>query len=160
MAKKDKVSGGVAPAEGNVQTGDAGATAAPAKPAAPVNEFTHSKKLALVGNYTPESKITWLINRNPRMPGRGTYDRFQKYLGAETVKAYTEAGGTKGDLLWDLRSGFLQIEGVTLAGDLSKRKPRQPPAPKAKKEKAEKVADTSAAKVEAAEEGIKEEIVG
>lgn len=156
MSKKDKISG--APASAPATEGQVAATAAPKEPKAPSamqTAFTHSKKLALVGAYTPESAITWLIEKNPRMPGRATYDRFQKYLGAATVKAYTEAGGTKGDLLWDLRSGFLSIEGVTLGGDLTPRKPKLPPKPKA--EKKEKVASDAPAKVAAAEDGMKEE---
>jgi hypothetical protein len=142
--------------------GEASATAVTASetPAAPVADATpaykHDKKLALVGTYTPESAITWNTLVNPRMKGRATYDRFQKYLGTSTVKAYTEAGGTKGDLLWDLRSGYLSIEGVTLGGDLTPRKPKQPPKPKAKKEK---VADTAPAAVAAAETGMASETV-
>lgn len=100
--------------------------------AAPAEDkkFIHNRKLALEGTYGPESKITWLINKNPRMPGRATFDRFADYFGAETVKAYMELGGTKGDLLWDLRSGYLSIEGVQLGGELTPRAERAPKAPK------------------------------
>ena len=112
---------------------DAPATVAHTAPAAPSHPFMHGKKLPIVGDYDKDSKITWLVDRNPRSPGRGTYDRFQKYLGSPTVAAYTEAGGTKGDLMWDLRSGYLSIEGVSLGGELVSRKPRVPPKPKAKK---------------------------
>lgn len=96
-------------------------------------QFVHNKKLAVNGDYTPESKLTWHITKNPRAAGRATFDRFAKYFNTETVKAYTEAGGTKGDLLWDLRSGYLSIEGVTLGGELKARAPKAPPKPKADK---------------------------
>jgi hypothetical protein len=146
-------------ADNSAPTADTSTPVGDTPAAAPAAQFKHDKKLPLVGSYTPESTITWNTTVNPRMPGRATFDRFAKYLGANTVKAYTEAGGTKGDLLWDLRSGYLNIEGVTLGGELTPRKPKQPPKPRAKKEKAEKVADTSGDDVEAAQAGMVSETI-
>ena len=121
----------------------------------PVVKTIHNKKLEVLGSYSPESKISWLIDKNPRMPGRATFDRFAAYLGKDTVGEYMAAGGTKGDLLWDLRSGFLSIEGVTLGGEISTRKapapkaPKEPKAPRAKKEKVVKEKSAEEAELEA-----------
>jgi len=144
MAKKDKVQGAVPAEEVNTALDALGgaAVATPEAPAAPeVLKPIHNKKLVLVGSYDPESKITWNTTVNPRSPSAATFARFAKYMGTESVKAYSEAGGTKGDLLWDLRSGFLSIEGVTLSGDISLRTVRvaAPKVPKEKKVKAEKL---------------------
>lgn len=122
--------------------------------------FTHGKKIPVEGTYNKETPLSWNITKNPRMQGRATYDRFQKYFGANTVGEYMEKGGTKGDLLWDLRSGFLSIEGVKLGADLVPRKPKVPPKPKApkavKEPKASKVAGPTENEVAAA---VNEEVV-
>jgi hypothetical protein len=116
--------------------------ATPATPAAEATpKFVHNKKLAVNGAYTPESAITWNISKNPRSAGKATFDRFAAYFNTPTVGAYMAAGGTKGDLLWDLRSGYLSIAGVELGGELQARAPKAakaakaPKAPKAAKEK-------------------------
>jgi hypothetical protein len=140
MAKKDKISGAAVPVDtAPVVTPSAEQAFAPTATAE--KAFVHNKKLAVVGDYKPESKITWNILTNPRAAGRATFDRFAKYFGTSTVADYTAAGGTKGDLLWDLRSGYLSIDGVTLGGELKARAPKAekapaaPKAPRAKKEK-------------------------
>ena len=133
MAKQPKS----APAEDTVASHSAEASSD--------KKFVHTKNLKLDGAYTPESKLTWHILKNPRAPGKGTHERFAKYFNSTTVAEYTAAGGTKGDLLWDVRSGYLSVEGLTLTGELKARAPKAPPqpkadkvarAPKAKKEKA------------------------
>jgi hypothetical protein len=110
-----------------------------------VSKFKHAKNLALEGKIEKEAEITWFVTTNPRSKGRGTYDRFEKYLGAATVEAYYAAGGTLGDLRWDIRSGYLAVAGVTLGGELQARKVADPKAPKAKKVKAEKTEEQAAA---------------
>lgn len=105
----------------------------------------HDKKLVVLGDYTPDSKLEWLVTKNPRSAGRATFDRFQAYMGSPTVAAYMASGGTKGDLLWDLRAGYIAIEGVALSGDISLRQKKAPPV-RAKKEKlapAEKSAEAT-----------------
>lgn len=81
----------------------------------------HNKKLEILGDYSDESKIEWHVSENPRAKGRGTHTRFEKYMGAETVGDYKKAGGTQGDLNWDLRTGYLSIEGVSLGGEITPR---------------------------------------
>ena len=113
---------------------------------APVAKTVHNKKLAVLGDIKPEAKLTWHIKHNPRAQGRATFDRFAAYHNTPTVEAYKAAGGTQGDLLWDLRSGYLSIEGVELDGEISLRKtpepkdkaePKEPKAPREKKAKKE-----------------------
>lgn len=163
MSKKSKVSDVQPEVEVNAALESAAEVAvdAPAAALKPV----HNKKLVVVGAFGPESKITWNITKNPRSPSAGTFARFASYMGTETVKAYIEAGGTKGDLLWDLRSGFLSIEGVSLSGDISLRTvrvaaPKVPKVAKEKKVKAEKLpkAEKGAEQVEL-EAAIVEETV-
>jgi hypothetical protein len=138
------------------QTTDALATETAAAPAAEAPAKTkHNKKLVLVGDYTNDSKISWLITSNPRVAGRATYDRFAAYFGAETVGQYLAKGGTRGDLLWDLRSGYLSIEGITLSGDITLRKKPTPPQ---RKSKVEKTAEEGAAAAEVAA-AVKEEVI-
>lgn len=108
----------------------------------------HNKKLEILGEIKPEAKITWLVTENPRSKGRATYDRFQAYLGTPSVADYLAAGGTRGDLNWDLRAGYLTIENVELGGEVAVRKTpvraakpaAEPKAPKVKKEKVAKPA--------------------
>lgn len=97
----------------------------------PTQKFKHSKNLEIVGSIKGESEITWFVTSNPRSKGRGTFDRFAAYLGTKTVTDYFAAGGTLGDLRWDIRSGYLAVDGVTLGGELE---PRAAKAPKAAKE--------------------------
>lgn len=107
----------------------------------------HDPKLAVLGKPTPEAAITWLITENPRSPSKATFGRFAKYFGSDTVGAYLAAGGTKGDLLWDLRAGYLTVAGMSTgpAGD------KPPRAPRAKKEKAAAVASEDSAAAVATE---------
>ena len=122
----------------------------------------HNRRLAIIGAYTPESAITWNTTVNPRAKGKATHDRFAKYLGSNTVAEYTANGGTKGDLLWDLRSGYLSIAGVELSGEVQARAPKAPKAakePKAPKVKAEKVVKEASAEQLELEESIKEETI-
>jgi len=98
--------------------------------------FKHDKNIAINGDIKPESALTWFVGTNPRAKGRATFARFEAYMGAETVADYMAKGGTLGDLRWDLRSGYLAIDGVTLGGELNPKAPQVAKVPKAKKEKA------------------------
>ena len=131
--------------------------------AAPVEVSTpktvHNKKLEVLGEIKPEAKLTWHIHTNPRAQGRATFDRFAAYFKTPTVAAYNAAGGTRGDLLWDLRSGYLSIEGVELGGEISIRKTPEPKAkaePKEPKAPREKKVKASAAPLEAETDIVEE----
>lgn len=107
-------------------------------------KLTHDPKLTVVGKQTPEAKISWLITENPRSPTKATFARFAKYFGAGTVGDYMAQGGTKGDLLWDLRSGFLTVEGLSL-GPASEKPARVPRAKKGVAPQASAAEDAQAA---------------
>lgn len=131
MAKKPKVA---IPAVKQVES-----AAAEAEAVIAAAKTKHNKSLAITGDIKPESALTWFVTTNPRSKGRATYDRFEAYLGTATVAEYMAAGGTLGDLRWDLRSGYLAIEGVELGGEVATRvvKEKVAKAPKAKKLKTE-----------------------
>lgn len=56
-----------------------------------------------------ESEIQWEVGGNPKRPGFKAHDRFEKYFKAETVGAYLDAGGSRGDLRYDWEHKFLTI---------------------------------------------------
>lgn len=92
---------------------------------------THDPKLAVIGKPEPTARISWLVATNPRAMGKQTHARFERYFGTGTVAEFLAAGGTKGDLLWDIRAGYLAVEGVTV-GPAAEKPPRAPRAKKAK----------------------------
>lgn len=108
-------------------------------------KLTHDPKLTIVGTPTPEAKITWHIRSNPRTMGKGTHTRFEKYFGSNTVGEYLASGGTKGDLLWDIRAGYLGVEGVTVGPAAADKPPRAPRAKKGEKAAAVASEDSAAA---------------
>lgn len=59
--------------------------------------------------YVNETPIQWEVKGNPKRSHGKSYSRFEKYFGAETVGAYLENGGTKGDLKYDWQHGFLSL---------------------------------------------------
>jgi len=123
--------------------------------------FKHDKNIAINGDIKPESALTWFVGTNPRAKGRATFARFEAYMGAETVADYMAKGGTLGDLRWDLRSGYIAIDGVTLGGELTPKAPKFAKAPKvakAPKAKKEKAPEQAAAETEL-EAAVEEEMI-
>ena len=55
---------------------------------------------------------------NPKTMGSASYDRYEKYKSARTVRAYKELGGTGADLAYDRKRGFVTIltEDASYAG--------------------------------------------
>lgn len=97
---------------------------------ATAERLKHNRKLAIVGDIKEDTRITWNVDANPRSAGRATHARFARYFGSTTVAEYVAAGGTKGDLLWDLRSGYLSLDGVRLSDNPADRPAKAPKAPK------------------------------
>ena len=60
--------------------------------------------------YSNDARIRVLVSENPKRPGTASYDRFNLYNSSETVGQFLENGGTKGDLDWDTKKGFIVIE--------------------------------------------------
>lgn len=106
---------------------------------------THDPKLVVIGKPEAEAKISWLISKNPRSMGKLTHARFEKYFGASSVAEFMAQGGTKGDLLWDIRAGYLAVEGVTVGPATGDKPPRAPRAKKGEKAAAVASEDASAA---------------
>lgn len=84
--------------------------------------FKHNKHLQILGKQVPEAKITWNVTENPRVAGKRSYARFADRFGAATVAEYKARGGNSADLLWDLRSGVISVEGMALGGLLEQRR--------------------------------------
>ena len=89
-------------------------------------KLTHNPKLTIVGKPVPEAQITWLVHKNPRAMGKATHARFERYFGSTTVAEFLAAGGTKGDLLWDIRAGYLAVAGVAVGPAAADKPPRAP----------------------------------
>lgn len=136
MGKKDKLTGGSKNAMADASEQTAAAPVAPAvKKEKKVREHKHERNLVVLGDFSAAAaKLTWLVQGNPRSPKGATFARYAAYMGADTVGEYFAKGGTKGDLLWDLRSGYLSIEGVSLSPDQALRPKRKPPMLKIEKE--------------------------
>ena len=47
------------------------------------------------------------LQDNPKVKDKPSYDRYDKYKKAKTVREYFELGGTKGDLRWDRRRNYV-----------------------------------------------------
>lgn len=82
--------------------------------------------------YANETPIQWEVKGNPKRSHGKSYVRFENYFGCETVGAYLEKGGTKGDLKYDWQHGFLSLgdgEPVKIASELAESTPRvlEPP---------------------------------
>ena len=80
------------------------------------------------------SKLTVLVEGNPKRAGSKAYERFKLYSDVDTVGEFLRLGGTTADLHYDTQHGFISIEGFT-----PKALPAKPeadpaaPAPAAKK---------------------------
>ena len=58
----------------------------------------------------PETQIFMCLDYNPKVPNSGTWHRFNGYFGARTVGEALKAGVTRGDILWDVRHGFILLD--------------------------------------------------
>jgi len=54
-------------------------------------------------------KITVLVKENPKREGTNGYKHFALYKKGMTVGEFLEAGGTTGDLDWDVRHNFIKL---------------------------------------------------
>lgn len=97
--------------------------------------------------------ITALVDYNPKRAGSASHARFEKYEDGMTVAEAQAAGVTAGDLLWDTKHGFIEINEEYNDEAVKKSKP----APAPKKEKAEKPVGKAAAKKAPAKKALEEE---
>jgi len=81
--------------------------AKPAKgKAAPAKKET---KTAKAPKAEPTQKITLLVKDNPKREGSTSYDRFELYKKNKTVASFLEAGGTSGDIRYDVTKGYIKL---------------------------------------------------
>ncbi len=74
------------------------------KKAAPKAESAgHSK-------FSPDAKITILVDKNPKREGGEAHKRFALYRNGMTVAKALEAGVLRMDLSWDVRHSFISIQ--------------------------------------------------
>jgi hypothetical protein len=66
--------------------------------------------------FEPDLKIKQLVAVNPKKPGSASAKRFDLYRKSKTVSDYIAAGGTYGDLRWDLDHRLISVEGVKPSG--------------------------------------------
>lgn len=70
---------------------------------------TAPKEPRKIAGFPKTAKITIVAEENPKRKGSGAYDRFSKYRNGMTIEAYLAAGGTTGDVNWDLEKGYIKI---------------------------------------------------
>ena len=63
------------------------------------------------GSAPDKRVITYVQTHNPKRPGSRAHDAFCLYQEGITVEEFVKRGGTKGDVVWDLRKGFIEVSG-------------------------------------------------
>jgi hypothetical protein len=53
--------------------------------------------------------ITLVQAVNPKRPGSASYERYEHYRNARTVREFLKAGGTKADIAHDTAKGFITL---------------------------------------------------
>ena len=70
---------------------------------------------------TGNSIITLVVTENPK---RGaSKDRYDAYKSGQTVDEFIAAGGTRGDVNWDIAHGFITVEIVAAPEKVKEEKP-------------------------------------
>lgn len=67
------------------------------------------EKRGRAGKYAPEAKIKVLVAENPKREKSASYKRFELYTKHNTVAAFLKAGGTTGDLHYDVAHKLISI---------------------------------------------------
>lgn len=56
-----------------------------------------------------QSKITVLVEENPKRQNTAAYDRFALYETGMTIAEYIDAGGRSGDIHHDMTAGYIEL---------------------------------------------------
>ena len=64
---------------------------------------------AAVASAMPTTKLQWLVTKNAKRVGTGSFARAEQYWGAATVADYKAKGGSKEDLRWDVAHGYVAL---------------------------------------------------
>lgn len=83
--------------------------------AAQIDQVEAPKPLANVnGHYVfDDTKLSWTITSNPKRPSGKAHQRFEAYLGKQTISEYLAAGGTLADLKYDNAKGYVTFTEVS-----------------------------------------------
>ncbi len=68
-----------------------------------------AKEPRKVAGFPKTAKITVVASENPKRQGSLAHTRFAKYKTGQTIEAFIAAGGTAGDVKWDLEAGHIKI---------------------------------------------------
>jgi len=49
--------------------------------------------------------------KNPKREGSASYDRYELYKTSKTVTDFIAAGGTRGDVAYDAKKGYIELIG-------------------------------------------------
>lgn len=60
-------------------------------------------------NFLPDMKIKVLVKENPKREGSASYARFAHYFNSKSVADFIAAGGTYGDIKWDIEHNFISV---------------------------------------------------
>lgn len=55
-------------------------------------------------------RIVYVAEANPKKPGTAAHQKFSLYRVGMTVSEFVAAGGTMGDVNWDVERGFIRLE--------------------------------------------------
>lgn len=58
---------------------------------------------------TKDNRVITQIADNPKRPGSACYARYALYSPGMTIGEYLAAGGTRADVRWDTKQGFIQL---------------------------------------------------
>ena len=59
--------------------------------------------------FAPDAKITVLAKENPKREGSASFKRFALYSKHKTVESFLKAGGTSGDLRYDMDAKYIKV---------------------------------------------------
>ena len=57
----------------------------------------------------PKSKITLLVDKNPKREGCASHKAFSLYKTGMTVEQFLAKGGTSADISWDTRKKYIKL---------------------------------------------------
>jgi hypothetical protein len=61
-------------------------------------------------NFSAVSEINLLVTENPKRAGSKAHTRFGLYAEGQSVGDYIKAGGTFGDLSWDIQRQYISLD--------------------------------------------------
>lgn len=69
-----------------------------------------AEKRGRAGKFADTAKIVVLTKDNPKREGTKAHENFALYSKNKNVGAFLAAGGSRADLAWDVKAGFIEIK--------------------------------------------------